>query len=584
MVAEIFNTGVKMSKFKKFLALCIACLGVGAFSVFGCGTGNGEGGQTGDQTGSGSESGAGSETGGGTGSGNGGSETGGEQGGETGSENRPETLGEYVKTYIPADYVRNQNFYKYISEMADYDNDASVVSNALYASPNGTGEGKSKADATDLQTAIDEAKAGQTVYLVGGTYNLDDTVWVGKSGSENAYITVRNYPGETPVITASAAAVAKNKEFPVFGLDQNIGYVIFEGLEIGNVKTETAIGIAAYDGGQHNIIIRNNKFHDLETNKPNNEECGANAILLFGEKTSPMDNWLIYGNECYDNVLGWCEAVSVAANCECIYVINNNVHDNTNIGIDFTGNFGYCKDKSLDQPRYCVAAGNVVKNCVAEYAECAGLYVDGARDVLLVNNYLEGSQYGIEVGSEQKSTGYNVKNISVYNNIVVGNIKCGIRVGGYDKKSSGVVENCVIANNTLINNNTQGGEAEFVLSMLDGLTIANNLVKSNHNKMIYTDLSSAETKNITVKNNCFIGGSGIEFEYLGSTYSTLEAFNSALGFNNITGQVELTANYTVMSGVTVDAGDNSYVRVGYDYNFNQRIIGDKVDIGATEKK
>lgn len=541
-----------MCKFdiKKISAVITACLAAGVFTFVGCGPDSqNEGGFGGDR-----------------------------------DDNAAVThfQSESVKRYISEEFRNGNDFYNYISGTVDYDSGAGIAKNALYASPDGTGEGTSKADATDIQSALDEAKAGQTVYLTGGTYELDESVWVGNSGSGNGYITVRNYPGETPVITASAAAVANEKEFPVFAIDEGVGYIVFEGLEICNVKTDTAIGIAAYDGGQHNIVIRNNRFHNLETVKPNDDNCGANAILLFGEKKAPISNWLIYGNECYDNVLGRCEAISVAANCEYIYVINNSVHDNTNIGIDFTGNFGYCKDKFLDQPRYCVAAGNAVKNCIAEYAECAGLYVDGARDVLLVNNYVEGCPYGIEVGSEEKSAGYTVKNIEVYNNIISGNSNCGIRVGGYDKNSSGVVENCVIANNTLINNNTGGSGAEFVLSMLDGLTIANNLVKSQHGKIIYTDLSGAETKNVTVKNNCFTGLSDIEFEYLGNSY-TLDAFNAAFGFNNITGEVSLSDGCAVQSGVTVDAGGNEYVKVGYDYNFNKRIIGDKVDIGATEK-
>lgn len=507
------------------------------------------------------------------------------QDGDTGTiDNRPKTQKDYIQKYISDDYIKNQNFIDYIFKMSDYEHGGNVVSNALYASPNGTGDGSSKEDATDIQSALDEAKAGQTVYLMGGTYALDESIWVGCSGNENGYIIVRNYPGQKPSLTASSKAISKNKEFPIFALDENVGYLIFEGLEFCNVKTETAIGIAAYDGGQHNIIIRNNKFHNLETNKPNNSNCGANAILLFGEKKTPMNNWLIYGNECYDNVLGWCEAVSVAANCECIYVINNNVHDNTNIGIDFTGNFGYCKDKSLDQPRYCIAAGNVIKNSISNYAECAGLYVDGARDILLVNNYLEGCQYGIEIGSEEKSVGYTVKNVYAYNNIILNNSNCGIRIGGYDKKSSGVVENCVIANNTLVNNGTKGGEAEVVLSMLDGLIFVNNLVKSEKSKMIYTDMTSSETKNVIIKNNCFISKENIEFEYLGTSYSSLDHFNKAFDFSNITGEVELSSTYTVKSGVSIDAGDNSYVKLNYDFNFNERIIDNQVDIGATENE
>ena len=39
-----------------------------------------------------------------------------------------------------------------------------------------------------------------------------------------------------------------------------------------------------------------------------------------------------------------------------------------------------CSVPLNDQPRYCVAAGNTVYNSICSYAECAGLYLDGARE------------------------------------------------------------------------------------------------------------------------------------------------------------------------------------------------------------
>ena len=47
-----------------------------------------------------------------------------------------------------------------------------------------------------VQKALDTVKAGQTIYVRGGTYNALNTFKT--SGSEGKYITLRNYPNETP--------------------------------------------------------------------------------------------------------------------------------------------------------------------------------------------------------------------------------------------------------------------------------------------------------------------------------------------------------------------------------------------------
>ena len=46
-------------------------------------------------------------------------------------------------------------------------------------------------------------QAGVTIYVRGGTYSLTATITMGKSGTENARISLLTYPGEKPVLDFS---------------------------------------------------------------------------------------------------------------------------------------------------------------------------------------------------------------------------------------------------------------------------------------------------------------------------------------------------------------------------------------------
>ena len=68
---------------------------------------------------------------------------------------------------------------------------------------------------------------------------------------------------------------------------------------------------------------------------------------------------------------------------------------------------------------------NTVYNSICSYAECAGLYLDGARDTIFENNIIYGSMYGIEIGSEELQADYPVKKcysqkITLYTKTLVG--------------------------------------------------------------------------------------------------------------------------------------------------------------------
>ena len=133
---------------------------------------------------------------------------------------------------------------------------------------------------------------------------------------------------------------------------------------------------------------------------------------------------------------------------------------------------------------------------------CRIIYVNGARDIYLAENTIVKSQFGIEVGSEEKNDKYPVKNIVVKNNVMRDNTVVGMRVGGFeeDKDVTGVVYNCTISGNTISGSHTA----------VD-ITKSNNILFDG-NKMIDIDkffvdmeFSSTYIKNIKFTNNIFSG-------------------------------------------------------------------------------
>ena len=273
-------------------------------------------------------------------------------------------------------------------------------------------------------------------------------------------------------------------------------------------------------------------------------------------------------------------------------IINNVVHDNTNIGIDYYGNAGYCSVPALDQPRYCVAAGNEIYNSICSYAECAGLYVDGARDIVLENNISHGNMYGIEIGSEEgHRTTYAVKNIIARNNLVYNNSSGGIRVGGYDKKNTGYVTDTKIYNNTLVNNGEgEGGwNGEFCFVKCNGIDVKNNIVYKDSTKypMIGGDLPKEYVLNVTFSNNVYynpLGAEEIYFEFPGGSAEGIGAFNLQTGGSDVFGKPDFNSDYSLKQGsYGIDMGTDVSADMGMcaDLAGNYRIIN-TIDAGAFE--
>ncbi|KAL0960156.1 hypothetical protein HGRIS_011791 [Hohenbuehelia grisea] len=111
----------------------------------------------------------------------------------------------------------------------------------IYVSPSGTGSGTITAPYGSIQSAVNAAKAGDTIHLRAGTYKPTTNIQVTKSGALTSPITVRSYQEEKVTIDGEGLpgtpygldASLPNNERGIFHI-QNANYWKFYNLELIN--------------------------------------------------------------------------------------------------------------------------------------------------------------------------------------------------------------------------------------------------------------------------------------------------------------------------------------------------------------
>ena len=77
----------------------------------------------------------------------------------------------------------------------------SLSAATYYASPTGSGNGNSYANPTSFSGGVSKLKnPGDTLYLLGGTYEFTDKFSVNKQGSATKHIVIAGYPGEKAIL------------------------------------------------------------------------------------------------------------------------------------------------------------------------------------------------------------------------------------------------------------------------------------------------------------------------------------------------------------------------------------------------
>jgi hypothetical protein len=439
------------------------------------------------------------------------------------------------------------------------------------------------------------AEAGDTVYVRAGVYQ--ERITLSRSGTAGSRITLRNYPSEVPVLDGTGQAVGgQTAMIDVAGRD----YVTIAGFEIRNLTTavnsQTPLGILI-SGAAIGIEIERCEIHTIQNNGSNGN---AHGILVSGSSPTAISDLAIRDCLIRDLVLGNSEALAVNGNVDGFEIRGNTVRDCNNIGIDFIGFEGTGPTVALDQARNGICADNIVHGCSTvsnpayPFWSCAGIYVDGGRDIVIERNRVYLNDIGIELASEH--AGRATENVTVRDNLVWRNLYGGIFTGGYNA-SVGSTENCVITGNTLFENDSaEDGNGEFYVRYKTyGLEVKNNIVVANAQGLVISRIST-DTSGLDFDYNLYNSsgtdqwswGNASWFSGFSNWQSTsgqdANSMFTAPGLVDATGAVGDFDLRIQSTSAARDAGDPAFVAApdqtdGYG---GARVVASVVDVGAHE--
>lgn len=323
------------------------------------------------------------------------------------------------------------------------------------------------------------AVAGDVVLVRGGTYT--ERVSFGRSGTATDPITLRAYPGETPILDQTGQTVPTGSgDQPIIRIN-NQSHLTVQGFTLQNWRTTASNGLpegilVSSNGSTAvtNVRLLGNTIHHIEQN--NTGGTGdAHGIKVAGRSTAPMTAIVIDGNELHSLRTGTSESLVVNGNVAGFRITRNVVHDCNNIGIDMIGFENSNLPTSLDRARDGICADNVVYNIDASFnpgyggdfvlgggdPSAAGIYVDGGSNIIVERNLVYACNFGVEIGTEESSAnGGQADQITLRDNLVHHCHDAGLIMGGYSS-TRGNTENCVIANNTFYQNGTLVNTVQF---------------------------------------------------------------------------------------------------------------------------
>ncbi len=453
----------------------------------------------------------------------------------------------------------------------------------------------------NIQYAANHVVAGDTVQVLGGTYN--EVVTIPASGSATAgYITFQNYASQAAIIDGTGLTP------PAQGGLINIAsqsYVIIRGLEIRNYKTtsrsKVPVGVWVTGAGS-NLQLLNNHIHDIVTTASG---CNANAlgVAFYGTQApASLNHITISGNEIDHLQTGCSESLTVDGNVDTFTITNNLIHDNNNIGIDAIGFEGVSPNSAYDQARNGTITLNTVYNISSNgnpsYPKncwCAnGVYIDGGANILIERNLIHNVDIGIEMASEH--SGRNTANVTARNNLVYFGNSAGVSIGGYASKVGGS-DHVTIVNNTLYKNdgkNTGSGEFQIQYHATNNI-FKNNIVYAGAQALAIHNFTTSVANPADVDYNLYFspgGATGTTFVWNNKTYGTFTAYQSGSGkdgngkFSDPQFLNGTTPDLHVQStSPAVNAGINlgSAVVGTLDFAGNARVQGSNIDIGGYEQ-
>lgn len=430
-----------------------------------------------------------------------------------------------------------------------------------------------------INRAISEVEAGGTVYVMEGTYrnqnygtvdvsnyinmNNPHVVTINKSGTAGAYITLKNYPGHTPIIQFDGRGGI------VISNDMN--YIIVEGFEVVGPAASITYAeayanreykvLAASDpdddinynhtyfsgkgiwggyGAHHHIIVRNNIVHDT-----------AGSGIRFNDS----DHITIEYNEVYNTTWWTSSASSAVVFAETI--ASTEADNGTDVKMVMRGNLVYNNWNRI--PFYVTQLPDNSGNTNPNYGTAT------------YNNILDGQ--GLYV---TRSDDNYYGTFLFENNVCVNNGKNGIN---FDNSlgASAIIQNNTFYYNGVheiiqdisVANGNPGHRGQKVggvkANKVQNVTVANNIVVTRDNLFSAIELPNISGSKL-VLNNIFLNGklpsddSGVPYNFI-SCCNLIDVdplFTEVP--SSVNGAIDISqANFELIeNSPAINAGDSAY--------------------------
>tara|TARA_B100001059_G_scaffold196522_1_gene201541 strand:- start:6607 stop:8901 length:2295 start_codon:yes stop_codon:yes gene_type:complete len=468
-----------------------------------------------------------------------------------------------------------------------------VFSQNYYVSANNGSDINNGSETTPFQTinrAISFVNPGGTIFVMNGTYqnngygtvdtatntnmNNNHVVTINKSGSEGAYITLKNYPGHSPLIQFDGRGGIV--------ISNNMNYIIIEGFEVvgpgASITYAEAYAnreykvLAASDpnddinynhtyfsgkgiwggyGAHHHIIIRNNIVHDT-----------AGSGIRFNDS----DHITIEYNEVYNTTWWTSSASSAVVFAETI--ASSEADNGTDVKMVIRGNLVYNNWNRI--PFYVTQLPDNSGNTNPNYGTAT------------YNNILDGQ--GLYV---TRSDDNYYGTFLFENNVCVNNGKNGINF------DNSLGASAIIQNNTLYYNGVHeiiqdisvanGNPAHrgqkvggIKANRVQNVTVANNIVVTRDNLFSAIELPNISGSRPTL-NNIFLNGklpsddNGVPYNFI-SCCNMIDVdplFTQVP--SSVNGAIDISqANFELTeNSPAINAGDSNY-SPSYDFLSNPR--------------
>lgn len=272
----------------------------------------------------------------------------------------------------------------------------------------------------------------------------------------------------------------------------------------------------------------------------------------------------------------------MTGNVENFLLKSNIVHDITNIGIDIAGHYTSTgAPANVNYARKGTVRSCTVYNCHSLSGDiCAGIYVDGASDLIIEGNRSYRNDVGYSIGCEQPNKIAQL--IRLRDNIATDNKRCGLYLGSGTTTST--VQNCTVTNNTFAQNFSDSGEgAEVILQRSSNCQLKQNIFLPRRPNCFAVAWWGYSVSNFSSAYNLYWR--------IGGNVTNMVTSNVTIGTDYIFGDPKFTSttlpapNYHLLSdSKAINKGDPAFAAAlnELDIDALARVQHGRVDIGADE--